>query len=371
MATRTARAIVQHGVRDLWPGRFPLPAIGADDALLRVEACGICGSDYEQYEGALRVPYPVIPGHEPVGVIEEIGAEAAQRWGVRRGDRVAVEPLVPCGRCDECARGRGRLCGGDGALPILGYRPVTHPPALWGGYAEYLYLAPGSGVHRMARDLPAEIAVLFNPLGAGWRWAVEMPKLQAGETIVVLGPGQRGLASVIAAREAGAGRILVTGLSRDERKFALAREFGAQHAIDVERENVVARVREITDGRMADVVVDVTAYAVQAVADAVDLARRGGRIVLAGTKGPVPVPNFLSDKVVGKELTIMGAFGVDAESYERAVRLIESRTYPLEKMHTHTLALDDAERGLKLLAGHVPGEEAIHIALVPSEGETT
>jgi threonine dehydrogenase-like Zn-dependent dehydrogenase len=364
MAT-SAKAMVQHAPRDLRAAEFPLPSIGREDALLRVEACGICGSDYEQFEGALPVPMPVIPGHEPVGIIEEIGEDASRRWRVQRGDRVAVETLLPCGYCLECVQGRYRLCRGTGGMSAYGYKPVSAAPSLWGGYAQYMYLDAHSLVHRMSRDIAAEIAVLFNPIGAGFRWAVDMPRLRVGETIVVLGPGQRGLASVIAAREAGAGCIIVTGLSRDERKLGLAMEFGADHAIDVERENVVARVREITDGDMADVVIDVTAYAVEAVTQAIDLARRGGRVVLGGTKGPKPVPNFISDKVVGKELTVLGAFGVDWPAYEAAVRLIESGKYPLERMHTHTLPLEEAARGLALLAGSVEGEQAIHVALVP------
>jgi threonine dehydrogenase-like Zn-dependent dehydrogenase len=188
-----------------------------------------------------------------------------------------------------------------------------------------------------------------------------MPALQVGETIVVLGPGQRGIASVIAAREAGAGTIIVTGLAKDERKLALCGQFGAHHTIDVERDDPVKAVREITNGRMADVVVDVTAYAVQAITQAVDIARRGGRVVLAGTKGPRPVPDFISDRVVMKELTVYGALGVDWQAYEQAVRLIESNKYDLAAMHTHTLALEEAERGLALLAAN----EAVHIALVP------
>ena len=127
-----------------------------------------------------------------------------------------------------------------------------------------------------------------------------MPRLQPGETIVVLGPGQRGIASVIAAKEAGAGRIIVTGLSRDAAKLDLAREFGADLAIDVEQEDARKAVRAATDGRGADVVIDVTAYAAEAVTQAIDLARRGGRVVLAGTKGPKPVPEFYSDRVVLK-----------------------------------------------------------------------
>jgi threonine dehydrogenase-like Zn-dependent dehydrogenase len=358
--------MVQHGVRDLRAESFAIPEIGADDALLRVEACGICGSDYEQYDGTLRVRMPVIPGHEPVGIIEQIGNVAAQRWGVTVGDRVAVEALIPCGFCRECVQGRYRLCRGDGrGLSAHGYRPVETPPSLWGGYAEYLYLEPRALVHRVSKDVPPELAVLFNPIGAGVRWAVNMPSLRIGETIVILGPGQRGLASVIAAREAGAGTIIVTGLSRDERKLALARELGAHHTIDVQRGDPVRVVREITDGALADVVIDVTAYAAEAVTQAIALARRGGRVVLAGTKGAKPVPEFMSDTVVAKELTIMGALGVDWPAYDAAIRLIESGRYPLAKMHTHTLPLAEAERGLRLLAGDVPGEEAIAIALVP------
>ena len=361
----TSRAVVQEGPRRLRRLQFPLPQIGPEDALLRVEACGICGSDYEQYAGVLPAPFPVIPGHEPVGVIDRIGDVAARRWGVKRGDRVAVETLLPCGHCPECVAGRYRLCRGRGAMSAYGYISTNTPPSLWGGYAQYMYLDPHSLVHRMSQDVPAELAVLFNPLGAGFRWAVEMPGAKVGDTVVVLGPGQRGLASVIACREAGAGCIIVTGLVADERKLALARRFGAHHTIDVQAEDPVGRVREITDGHMADVVVDVTAYALEAVTQAVDMARRGGTIVLGGTKGFKAVPDFVSDKIVVKELTVKGAFGVDYPAYEAAIHLIESGRYPLEETHTHTLPMEKAEHALRLLAREIPDEEAIHIALVP------
>jgi len=344
---------------------LPLPEIGPEDGLLQVEACGICGSDYEQFQGALPVRFPVIPGHEPVGRIVELGDEAARRWGVQVGDRVAVETLIPCGFCRNCVSGAYRLCNGHKRMNAYGYLSVDVPPGLWGGYSQYLYLEPHALVHRIDPGIKPEIAVLFNPLGAGFRWAVEMPRLAPGDSIVVLGPGQRGLASVIAAREAGAGCIVVTGLAADERKLALARELGADRTVNVEEEDPAQAVREATAGRMADVVVDVTAYATAAVNQAIDLARRGGTVVLAGTKGPKPIPDFLSDRIVVKELTLMGAFGVDYDNYERAIRLIESGKYPLERIHTHTLPLEEAERALRLLAREEPGEEAIHIALVP------
>jgi 2-desacetyl-2-hydroxyethyl bacteriochlorophyllide A dehydrogenase len=351
----TSRAVVQTAPRALEVRELPLPEIGEDDALLRLEACGICGSDYEQYEGVLPVRLPVVPGHEPVGRIAKIGRIAAARWRVREGDRVAVEALIPSGR-DPFA---------GGGLNAYGYISVEHPPGLWGGYADYLYLAPNAVVHHVSHLIRPEIATLFNPLGAGFRWAVAMPRLRSGETIVILGPGQRGLACVIAAKEARAGRIIITGLSRDERKLALARDIGADVTINVETDDVRAIVRDATGGRGADVVIDVTAYATEAVTQAIDLARRGGRVVLAGTKGQRAVEDFYSDRIVMKELTVMGALGVDYDSYERAIRLIESGRYPLARMHTHTVPLTSAEHALDLLAGKVEGQDAIHIALTP------
>jgi threonine dehydrogenase-like Zn-dependent dehydrogenase len=362
----STRAIVQTAPRALEMRELPLPEIGDEDALLRIEACGICGSDYEQYEGALPARYPVIPGHEPVGRIHAIGGAAADRWGVSEGDRVCVEALAPCGKCPQCTSGSTHLCSGRGGIASYGFLSLDAPPGLWGGYAEYLYLPPAVVVHRIDEAIDPVIATLFNPIGAGFRWAVAMPRLQPGETIVVLGPGQRGLGSVLAAKEAGAGQIIVTGLERDAAKLALAREFGADLTLVVDKDEVRRSVREATNGRGADVVIDVTSYATSAVTLAIDLASRGGRVVLAGTKGlGNPTTDFFSDKLVMKELTVMGALGVDHANYERAVPLIESRKYPLEKMHTHTLPLDQAERAIRILSGAEPDESAIHIALVP------
>lgn len=363
--TRTSRAVVQTAPRTLEMRELPLPEVGPDEGLVRIEACGICGSDYEQYQGGLPVRLPVVPGHEPVGRIDRIGADAAKRLGVKEGDRVCVETLVPCGECGACRSGVHRLCSGrPGTINSYGYIGVDVVPGLWGGYADYLYLSPHALVHRIDDSVQPEIATLFNPLGAGFRWAVDMPELKRGESIVILGPGQRGLASVIAAKDAGAAPIIITGLSRDGEKLALAREFGADVTIDAEREDVRSAVREATGRHGADVVIDVTAYSTDAVVQAIDLARRGGRVVLAGTKGPKPV-ELMSDRIVFKELTVLGALGVDTPNYQRAVRLIESRRYPLEKMHTHTMPLTEADRALRLLAGEEAGEQAIHIALVP------
>jgi threonine dehydrogenase-like Zn-dependent dehydrogenase len=363
--SKSSRAVVQTGPRQLEMRELPIPDLTDDTALLRVEACGICGSDAEQYTGVLPVRMPVIPGHEPLGIIERIGDRAAKRWKVNVGDRVAVESLIPCGHCRDCRIGRYQLCRGRGGLFGHGYVPLATAPGLWGAYADYMHLDASSIVHPIRADVPASIAVMYNPLGAGFRWAVEIPNTRPGDSVLILGPGQRGLASVIAARAAGAGAIMVTGLTRDTDKLALAREFGADHVIDVEQEDVGARVREATGGRGADVVVEVSANATEPVAESLRYVAPGGTVVLAGIKGFKPVPDFISDLAVVKEVTIKGAFGVTARSYEQAIALIESGRVPLAKMHTHDFSLDQAELAIRTLAGEADGPASIHSCLLP------
>lgn len=361
----TSRAIVQTGPRQLELRELPIPEIDDDSGLLRVEACGICGSDVEQYTGALPVRWPLIPGHEPLGIIEKIGDRAAKRWGVNVGDRVAVEVLIPCGHCRACIEGRYQLCRGHGGMFGYAYVPLSRPPGLWGAYADYMYLHPSSLVHPIRKDIPANLAVMFNPLGAGFRWAVEVPHTGPGDSVLILGPGQRGLASVIAARTAGADTIIVTGLTRDAHKLALAKELGADHVIDIETEDARTRVRELTNGRGADVVIEVSAYATAPVAEALYYVATGGRVVLAGVKGFKAVPDFISDMVVMKEITIVGVLGVTSRAYRSAIHLIESGRVPIAKMHTHDFALPDAERAIRMLAGEIPGESSIHSCLLP------
>jgi threonine dehydrogenase-like Zn-dependent dehydrogenase len=362
---KTSRAVVQTGARRLELRELPLPEPTDDTALLRVEACGICGSDAEQYAGLLPLRFPLIPGHEPLGIIERIGDRAARRWGVNAGDRVAVEALIPCGFCRDCRAGRYQLCRGRGGLFGHGYVPLATPPGLWGAYADYMHLDPHAIVHRVRADVPAGIAVMYNPLGAGFRWAVEIPNTRPGDAVLILGPGQRGLASVIAARAAGAGTIIVTGLARDAAKLALAREFGADATLDVEQEDVGGRVQELTGGRGADVVIEVSANAAEPVAESLRYVAPGGTVVLAGVKGFKPVPDFISDLAVVKEVTIRGAFGVTARSYEQAIALIESGRVPLAKMHTHEFPLEQAELAIRTLAGEADGPASIHSCLIP------
>jgi threonine dehydrogenase-like Zn-dependent dehydrogenase len=359
-------AMVQTAARRLEERRLPVPDIGDDDGLLRVEACGICGSDCEQFAGVLPVRLPVIPGHEPLGRIEKIGADAARRWGVREGDRVVVESIIGCGRCAPCKAGTRHLCANmHEGFKAYSYIPLDQPPSLWGAYAELMYLAPHTALHKIDESIPAEIAVLYNPLGGGYRWAGELGGIRAGDTVLIIGPGQRGLASVLVAAEAGAETIIVSGLAKDSDKLALARRFGATHTIDVDEHDLVDAVKEITAGRGADVTVEVSAYAVEPVAQSLRVTRRGGTIVLAGVKGMKEVPGFVSDLVVLQELTLRGALGVTSSAFRSAIALIESGRVDLSPMHTHSFPLREAETAIRTLAGEMEGPTAIACCLLP------
>lgn len=369
--TTKSKAAVLISERTFEIQEFDLPEIGTDDALLRIEATGMCGSDVEVFDGAVSslLTFPLIPGHEPIGTIAEIGADAARRWGVNVGDRVAVEPVLGCGSCRVCLSGEYRRCksGESGAaINAYGFLPTSFGPGLWGGYAEYMYLDRRSVLFKLSDDLPTELAAMYQPMAAGVRWFAHDSGLKLGDTVVILGSGQRGLCGVVAAREAGAGKVIVTGLAKDRHKLELARELGADLTVVVDEEDAVAAIAEFTGGQGADVVVDVSAVSVQPIIDAVEIAKPGGTIVLGGVKGAGRTLDGLSpDRIVVKELTIKGVWSQDFRAFEPAIRLIESRKYPLEKLHTHTFSLDDAALAVETLAGRVKGENAVHVMIDP------
>jgi len=192
--------MVQTGADRLEPKTYQRREIGPEEAWLRVEACGICGTDVEAFHGHLtelmHLDFAFIPGHEPLGFIEEIGEIAAARWGVGVGDRVAVEPMLRCGHCRYCITGQYTQCNGwDGRNLAYGFVNVERSPQLWGGYAEYLYLHPNTVLHRLPANLPTGVASLWNALGGGVRWAGADAGTRSGDSVVIFGPGPRGLCS--------------------------------------------------------------------------------------------------------------------------------------------------------------------------------
>lgn len=366
MAEKTRSMVVETpGKMAMW--EFALPQIGDEDGLLKVEMAGVCGSDPGMFKGkatALAIKYPLILGHEIVGRIEKIGAKAAARHKVKEGDRVIIETAFGCGHCHSCLTGNYVHCE---AQMFYGHTiPCSEPPHLWGAYGQHLYIAPRAMVHKISDTLPPEEAVFIGAvLGNAIRWLRILGGVSIGHTVVIEGPGLQGLAGVIVAKESGADKIIVTGLEKDGRRFELAREFGATHCLNIEHQDPEEAVREITHGAMADVVMDVTGNPEGAV-KALDLVRKRGTIVMPGIYGASKEIPLVLDKIVFKEIKIQGVLSQDITSVLPAIKLAESRKYPLAKMITHRFPLEEAEKAVRLVGGEMPEEEAIKVVIVPS-----
>jgi alcohol dehydrogenase len=183
--------------------------------------------------------------------------------------------------------------------------------------------------------------------------------------VAVVGPGQQGLAAVAVAKEAGAGPIMVVGLERDAERLEMARRFGADLAVNADRKDPVAAVREATDGAMADLVMDASGHP-KGASLALDLAGIGATVVLPGLYGAQTEVPLLLDKAVFREVRLVGVFSHDFKAVEPAIRMASRKTYPLAEMISHRLPLERAEHALHLVGGDIPGETPMKVVLDPS-----
>ena len=344
---------------------YPWPEIPADAGILQVEAAGVCGSDWQAYnrEGPAR-----IMGHENVGRVYRIGPIATERWGLREGDRVALEEYLPCGHCSLCRSGEYRLCEQTesrrpGALRY-GTTPVTQPPGLWGGYSEFQYLHPNSVFHRVPEDMPAELAAMCLPLGNGFQWVCLDGGIGPGKSVLIQGPGQQGLACVVAAKAAGSELIAIGGLERDGARLQVAKALGADHAINIEQEDLDQRMAALTGGQGVDVSVD-TAGAPGTLGTALRLTRKGGLVLFAAAPADA-APEFRAGDLLTKRLTLRPCRGHSFASVELALRHIASGRSPLERMATHRFGLHDVDLAVRSVGG-VGAAGAIHVTVLPWE----
>lgn len=345
---------------------YAMPEIAPDAGLLQVEVTGVCGADIHLQEHPLGSAQ--ILGHEIVGRIAKLGPEAARKWRMKEGDRVALEEYMPCGACDLCRTEDYRFCPQTGSSQwgqklFYGSTSADLPPSLWGGYSQYLYLHPNAVPHRVPDHIPSAEAALFLPLSNGVEWTYRYGDLRLGDTVVIQGPGQQGLSCVIAAKEAGAGRIIVTGLGRDAHRLALAKKLGADHVIDVEKEDFRQAVMDLTNGQGVNQVVNVTGGGKTVVADALSVAAMRCTVVLAAAGNEqISVGGWGR-----KKLTMKWANGHSYQSVEQAIRLIASGKYPLNELCTHSYGLDDVGLAIRTVAGDgVTG--GIHVTVFPWQG---
>lgn len=334
-------------------------------ALLRVTANGLCGSDYDLFSGHLRaaspglVPLPLVSGHEIVGILDKVDPEAAEKWDVRAGDRVVVDPAVRCGQCLECRATVDNRCRG-----LLRYStmPLSMGSGLWGGNAEYMELLPGTLVAKVPPGLSDEDAALYNPLGNAVHWMVTVAGVRPGDSVLVLGAGQRGFACSAVAHNAGAAQVIVTGLDRDQAKAPLLSRFGATGLIHAE--NTVAQVRELTGGEGVDIVVDTVPGTTTSTKDGLACLKRGGRLVMAGIKAG-SMADLDINAVTLRELTVRGVFGSSTFGVRRAVEMLTEARYPFAELHTHRFDLTRLPEALAILGGEVPGEHPLHLTVLP------
>jgi alcohol dehydrogenase len=182
--------------------------------------------------------------------------------------------------------------------------------------------------------------------------------------VVIQGHGQQGLAGVIVAKEAGAEKVIVTGMTKDRARFELAKAFGADEIIDVEKSDPVETVGKMTGGKMADLVMDVTGNPKGAMM-AIELVKKRGTVILPGLYGMDKEIPLILDKIVFKEVRVQGVFSHDFRSVIPAIQLAESQKYPLEKMVTHRFALEEAEKAVRVAGGEIKEEDPIKVVITP------
>jgi threonine dehydrogenase-like Zn-dependent dehydrogenase len=251
--------------------------------------------------------------------------------------------------------------GGVSNVLRYGSSSIERGPGLWGGYSEYMYMHPHSVIHRVKEGVPANHLAMSIPMSNGVQWVQFECGLRMGQSILIQGPGQQGLAAVMTARHLGAKTIIVSGLSRDATRLDVARKFGAHITIDVEKEDLVQRVRDITGGDGVDAVLDV-AGGPNTLLDALKCVRKAGTVVFAyaGT-----IADFPAAAMTAKRVTLKAARGHSYQAVETAIELISSGQYPVEMMATHQFALDEVDLAIRSIGGQgVP--DAIHVSVIPS-----
>jgi L-iditol 2-dehydrogenase len=348
--------------------RFPVAEPEAGAVVIRILLAGICGTDKHTWRGESaqyvgtdherEIDYPLICGHENVGVVVATGGEVLAHDGrpLRPGDRVVPGANVACGRCAACL----------GGLPYYLCRNLedygnsltcSRPPYLQGGWAEFMYLLPGSRIFRVPESLPDEVAVLTEVMAVthGVEKALALLGLydieQVGFSVAVLGVGPLGLCHLAKARMLGAGTLIATDLLAG--RLAHAARFGVDVALDASATDAAARldaVMSATDGLGADVVLDCSG-APDTFVEGLAMVRPGGVLVEAGTfvdMGPVAInPN---SAICTRNVAILGIGGETAPAYPASMRLMAANVdrYPLREIVTHRFALEDATEALRV-----------------------
>jgi L-iditol 2-dehydrogenase len=315
----------------------PVPRPAAAEVLVRIDAVAICATDLEilrhgvpaMVEGGLPFHKNFTIGHEYMGTVVKLGPAVDE---YRIGDRVTVEVHAGCGRCERCRQGMYTSCLNYGD-PAKGHRANGFTTD--GGFAEYAVNHINTLVH-VPDEMTDEEATLVVTAGTAMYGLDVLGGLIAGEGVVVTGPGPIGLLGVAVAKALGADPVILTG-TRD-RRLELGKKLGADHLVNARRENAVAAVGRITDGKGVHFVIECSG-APEALNEAAQMVNRGGRICLAAfPQDPVPVDLAY---LVRNNIYVFGIRGEGQSATRRAMALMKQRRFDARLIHTHTFSLDE------------------------------
>ncbi len=312
-----------------------VPQIDETGILVKVISGSLCGSDVHIYEwtaGYEFIPLPLILGHEFSGEVVEVGARVE---GVAVGDRISAMPSMPCGTCRHCRTGRGDSCT---QRLIPGLRTD-------GFLAEYARVPAGANIFKLPDNVTFENGSMLEPLSVALN-AIDVSNFKMGYQTAVLGPGPIGLLTLQLLKAGGAGLVMVAGTGADARRFELAAEYGADIIVDVEKEDPVSRVREITAGAEGlDLVFEATGNP-KSVSQALDMIRPGGTVLLIGIhSGPA---EFDPTPMVRARKSVIGVYAFEPGTWRRALLLLSSGLVDPKSMITHRMPLDRARDGFEL-----------------------
>jgi len=325
------KAAVLEGVKKISVvNDYPIPEPKEDEVLIKVESCGVCGTDFKLYKGDYSGKLPVILGHEYAGTVEKVGADVK---GIKAGDRVVADPNESCGVCDYCRNAQSTFCADMAAYGVLSD----------GGFAEYT-IANQKGVYKIPKKLKSEVASFVEPISCAVR-CVDKAEIKIGQTVAILGAGPMG--QVILQLIANAGTSKIIQIDRNDWKLEIANEYGANEVINAKREDVPARVRELTDGEGVDVVIEAIGTA-ESFERAFTLVKRGGRIVQFGFCPEGQEATVIPFDILSKELTIVGSW-VNPYTYPRAIKLLSSGKVKVDHLITHRLKVEDIEQAIQLM----------------------
>jgi threonine dehydrogenase-like Zn-dependent dehydrogenase len=355
---RTMRAVVVHGPGDYRLEERDVPVPGDGDLLLRTDAVGVCASDLKCYHGAAKfwgdehraawAETDRTPGHEFVGTIVAGGDAALAKRGVAIGDRVACEQIVPCWSCRYCLEGAYWMCAVHDMFGFKGFD---------GAMADYVLVPERALTHPVSQDLSPQVAAFAEPLSCAFH-AVERAGIQFNDTVVIAGAGPIGLSAIIGARQKNPLRVIALDLV--DSKLDLARRLGADLTFNITRDDVVARIKELTGGFGADVYIEATGHPA-AVPQGLDLLRKRGVFVEYSVfKDPVTVDwSIISDD---KELDVRGAH-LGPHTWPAAIKLLEAGTLPMADVCTHQFPLERFQEALDLV-GDSSGS-SVKVSIIP------